>query len=353
MLKAGLSRVHRGPATVQFGTDPDRAVVLTGLDAGALRYLDSLDGSISQPEPAGGPGVPAEQLHRLLDELAAADLLEDGADAAAGWTELPLLARDRLAPDLASLTLLHPGPGGGKRAFGRRLQARVEIRGGGRVGAATAGLLAAAGVGRVRVRDDRSVRAADLTPGGLGPGDLGAPRGAAATRAAGRHSVGPVAVGPMGVGRPDLVVFADAAPAPGVALDTLMRAGVAHLVAVVRDLEGVVGPMVVPGQTSCVRCHHLTRTDRDRQWPRVAAQLAAPAGRHETRVRPCDVALASAVASHAALQALAFLDAGAAGAMDGTLHLALPDGTVRRRSWQRHPACGCAWEMPLPDAAVC
>jgi hypothetical protein len=57
----------------------------------------------------------------------------------------------------------------------------------------------------------------------------------------------------------------------------------------------------------------------------------------------CDVVLATAVASHAALQVLSFLDSGAAPSMDGTLHIRLPDGLVRRRSWSQHPACGCGW----------
>lgn len=333
-LKTGLARLRRGPSTVQFGLDPDRAVLLTGIDATLTRCLDRLDGSARPAELADDLDVAPDRLDALLCALAAADLLEDAAVLADGWHELPLESRDRLAPDLASLSLTHPGPDAGKHALSRRLAAVVEIRGGGRVGAALAGLLTAAAVGRVRVVDHVVATAADLGPGGLSRADLGRPRGVGATRAAAQHAAQP---GPPGA-TADLVVLADLPAAPGLG-DDLLRAGTPHLVVAVRDTEGVVGPLVVPGRSSCLQCQHLTRTDLDHAWPGLAAQLS---GSGSPAVRPCDVVLATAVAAHAALQALAFLDTGAAGTLNGTLHLRLPGDTLRRRSWPRHPACRCA-----------
>lgn len=333
-LKTGLARLRRGPSTVQFGLDPDRAVLLTGIDPPLTRCLDRLDGSARPAELADDLDVPPDRVDALLGALAEADLLEDAAVTADGWHELSLESRDRLAPDLASLSLTHPGPDAGKRALSRRLTAVIEIRGGGRVGAALAGLLSAAAVGRVRVVDDVVVTAADLGPGGLTRDDLGRPRGVAATRAAARHTARP---GPPGA-TADLVVLADLTPAPGLG-DDLLRAGIPHLAVAVRETEGVIGPLVVPGRTSCLQCQHLTRTDRDRAWPGLAAQLS---GSGSPAVRPCDVVLATVVAAHAALQALAFLDSGAASTLDGTLHVRLPGDALRRRSWPRHPACACA-----------
>ncbi len=343
-LKAGLARLRRGPSTVQFGLDPDRAVLLTGIDATLNRCLERLDGSAHPAELAAALDVPAARIEDLLLVLGAADLLEDAAVTAEGWRELPVRARDRLAPDLASLTLTHPGADAGKQALGRRLRTVVEVRGGGRVGAPLAGLLSAAGVGEVRVRDAGEATPADLTPGGLSRSDLGRRRGPAATRAAARVAARPAAL-PEATddppADPDLVVLADLPPALGVA-DDLMRAGTPHLVAALRETEGLVGPLVVPGRSSCLQCHHLTRTDRDRAWPHLAAQLAVPGPRSGAE-RPCDVVLAATVAAHAALQALAYLDTGSASTLDGTLHLRLPGGAMRRRSWHRHPSCGCAW----------
>ncbi|MBA3741395.1 hypothetical protein, partial [Sporichthya sp.] len=299
-LKTGLARLRRGPSTVQFGLDPDRAVLLTGIDAALDRCLDRLDGSVHPAELAADLDVPVERLADLLRLLATADLLEDAAVTPGGWRQVPLSARDQLAPDLASLTLTHPGPDAGKDALGRRLCALVEVRGAGRVGATLAGLLTAAGVGRVDVLDEGTTAPADLAPGGLTRTDLGHPRGPSAARAAAR--VSGVAF-PAEDGVPDLVVLADLPPAIGVG-DDLLRAGIPHLVAALRETEGLVGPLVVPGRSSCLHCHHLTRTDRDRAWPHLAAQLAVPSPRAAS-VRPCDVVLATTVAAHAALQALA------------------------------------------------
>lgn len=338
MLKAGLALVPRGPTTVQFGLDPDRAVLLTDVDPALLSGLGRLDGAHDPADLAAALRIHGGHLEAVLDELAAAGLLDDAAVAAEGWRDLPLLTRDRLGPDLASLTLAHPGPHGGKRALSRRLRAAVEIRGGGRVGAAAAGLLGAAGVGHVRVIDEGTTGAADLGPAGLAPEDVGIPRGRAATRAAARLT---------GRSRrrarsPDLVLLADLSPLADAA-DDLMRAGTPHLIAAVRDTEGIVGPLVLPGRTSCLRCHDLVRADRDETWPHVAAYLRSPQRADRAQVRPCDVVLATAVAAHAVLEVLTFLDEGTAGTADATLHLPVAGGAMRRRSWPRHPACGCAW----------
>lgn len=351
MLKAGLRCLQRGPATVQIGVDPDRAVVLTDLDIRVADLIAQLDGR-TLSNHTGRPH------HRdLLAKLDGHGLLEDGAASCPGWRALPAAVRDRLLPDLASLSLLDPGPDGGKRALSRRFAANVEIRGGGRVGASVAGLLAAAGIGEVRVRDDRLTRPADLAPAGLRSEALGRPRGSAATadplpantvqtarRARGRTrlpTLEGVVPGPRDRRGPvDLVVLtADDGFLPQ--STDLPSAGVPYLVASVAETAGTVGPLVVPGRTSCLRCHDLIRTDRDPDWPALAAQLARP-GAPGTRVA-CDVVLATAVASQAALQILTFLDTGCAATMDGTLHLRLPEGTVRRRSWHVHPACGCTW----------
>jgi hypothetical protein len=98
---------------------------------------------------------------------------------------------------------------------------------------------------------------------------------------------------------------------------------------------------VLPGRSSCHRCHELHRTDRDPAWPGIAAQLLS-GPRH--RSAACDTVLATAVAAHTALQVLAYLDGDPAPpAVDGTLEIAQADGSVRRRSWAPHPLCGCQW----------
>lgn len=194
-----------------------------------------------------------------------------------------------------------------------------------------------AGVGSVDVVDPGTARPVDAGVGGLLPGDTGRSRGEAA-RDRLREAAPSARVVPLPA--PDLVVLAPARGVDEQQAADLVRRGVPHLLAEVRGTTGVVGPLVLPGRSSCLRCCDLTRTDLDPGWPWIAAQLsqAVPGP------LPCDAALAVGVASHAALQVLALLDEVAApAAVDGTLELALPDYRWRRRSWSPHPACDCGW----------
>ena len=61
-------------------------------------------------------------------------------------------------------------------------------------------------------------------------------------------------------------------------LRDLHSQGVAHLPVRVRDGTGLVGPLVIPGVTSCLGCADLHRRDRDAAWPAVAAQLRDTVG---------------------------------------------------------------------------
>ena len=71
----------------------------------------------------------------------------------------------------------------------------------------------------------------------------------------------------------DMVVLSDYLVADPRLVRDLHTAGVPHLPVRVRDGAGLVGPLVIPGVTSCLSCADLHRTDRDGAWPAVAAQL--------------------------------------------------------------------------------
>lgn len=134
---------------------------------------------------------------------------------------------------------------------------------------------------------------------------------------------------------PELVLLAPSAAEPDRALtDTLFREGRTHLVVRVEPDRAVVGPLVVPGQSPCVRCQDLTRVRMDPGWPHLLAQLC------RQQVAP-PAALLSWAAATAGVQVRAWLAGATPDTCGGTLEVALPDYRHSTRDWPAHPGCGC------------
>jgi bacteriocin biosynthesis cyclodehydratase domain-containing protein len=124
---------------------------------------------------------------------------------------------------------------------------------------------------------------------------------------------------------------------------SLMLERVPHLAVRASEAIGVVGPLVEPGRSACLRCLDLAKTERDPAWPLILAQLASVRQQAQAQPQACDTVLAATVAAAAAGRALAYIDRAApdAAVTNGTLELVLPDWEWRRRSWRPHPACTC------------
>jgi hypothetical protein len=367
VLKPGLRRLWRDGTTLQFGVDPSRALIVAGVTPTVAASLGSLDGSRTRAGLLADSDPAAVELLTLLDD---AGLLDDSAEATeprggSRPEDAPAASaeRDRLRPDLAALALSTHEPGVARRVLARRRRAGALVVGAGRVGAHVAALLAAAGVGRVVVDDAEVAGVADVCPGGLGLDDVGRPRAAGATAGLTRVGHRPAPAVTAEPFQPDLVVLAPPGPPvprPEEALALLGR-GEPHLLTGVRETTGVVGPLVVPGRTSCLHCQHLTRCARDPDWPLLALQLAR---RAESGPDACEVTLAALVSALTAAQALAFLDAVATApgrptataalpaTAGGTLEVEVPDWRIRRRSWAPQSACPCQAGCAFPTAAT-
>jgi bacteriocin biosynthesis cyclodehydratase domain-containing protein len=314
-LKAGLLPVWRDRETVQVGIDSRRAVALTGMSRAAL-VLDLLDGSRDRDQviaAAVAEGIPERVTDQILTLLAAGGALDDFPVAA--MSALPHDRRQRMGAELAAASLARGHSDAGAAALVRRDAAHVQIYGPGRISASITDILETSGLGRVSVCD--LVRPARPGSGLGGTGDRR----------------GPAAPGP----RPDLAILVGYQD-PELPR-RLTRADVPHLAVTAEEAIGVVGPLVRPGQTACLRCIDLTRTALDPAWPLILAQLV----RRTDSPSACDAALTAAVAAQASTQALAFVDrAPTPGpAENGTLELVLPAWQWRRRTWPQHPACTC------------
>jgi len=344
VVKTALRRLWRDSTTLQIGVHHERTVVVAGVGDQVGRLLAAFDGAHDRSAlraRARSLGLDAAIVDRLVSMLTEAAVLDDAATDTRAVAVLPRIERDRLAPDIASMSLVSGQLDGGLSTVSRRQLATVGVVGGGRVGSAVATLLGAAGIGHLVVEDAAACRPADCGPAGAAIGDTGSTR-AQATHAA-IHRVSQItrttALTPTQ--HYDVVVLASGSPPEMAALNELVRSGVPHLRVVVREATAVIGPFVWPGSTSCLRCLELHRSDRDAAWPVIAAQLASGGSRNG--IEACDIALATLAASITALQVLAFIDGGDPATRNGTLEIALPDWRVRRRSWRAHPSCGCCW----------
>jgi bacteriocin biosynthesis cyclodehydratase domain-containing protein len=127
----------------------------------------------------------------------------------------------------------------------------------------------------------------------------------------------------------------------------LFTDGAPHLVAWAGEGIGVVGPLVVPGRSSCLHCVDLHKTTSEPAWPTLATQLAG-------RPQPADLASAQASAAFAVSQALRVLDGPRhAGkrlpadptdlpVWDAAVEIDTYTGETRRTNWPKHPYCTCS-----------
>jgi hypothetical protein len=344
MLRPAVPVLWRGADSVQIGEDPAGAVILTGLPPQGRELLDLLDGHRTEPDitaAAAHLGMAATEVREILGGLRGCGALVDGDPVADLPPRLPTAARHRLTTEFGTGAgavrpdLPHEDPRPGARVAARG-RARVVVRGGGRIGVPLAAILATAGVGHVHVDVGGTVLHAEVTPGGHRADDVHRPRATAAAEAV--QAVAPEAdTRPLPAGAaPDFVVLVGSRRPAVVDASTPQTRRAAHLVVSVRGDRAVVGPLVLPGRTACLRCVDLHRCDRDPTWPALAAQLATAPGRQH-----CSAAMAALAAAAGALQVLAHLDGGTPETVSASLEIGGPAGLLRRRTWAPHPRCDC------------
>lgn len=139
----------------------------------------------------------------------------------------------------------------------------------------------------------------------------------------------------------DLTVLTPAHP--DLATDLALPDG-PHLVASVYAAQAVIGPLVIPDETSCLHCRDLHRRDADRAWPLLSVQWAQALGRMHPL--PIDALLLAKAAVEVVELVRAWADEPGDIERWGN-HAIVIDLTHGRsvRSRPAHPLCGCHWRI--------
>ena len=139
---------------------------------------------------------------------------------------------------------------------------------------------------------------------------------------------------------PDLVLLTGTVAVDPVITVALARAAQPHLHVHCRDGRVVVGPMVVPGLTPCLRCADLYRADRDPRSPYVAAQLIDRSSHADTPALTAAAALvlAEIAATRDPVRPLQTVGA--------TIEINPAEGLWRRRDWPADERCTCGAATP-------
>lgn len=344
-LKPALRRLDRDERTLQLGVHPIRAVVLADLEPIMRRFVESLDGTRTLDELIARGDLDEQTIREVVRMLADRGVLDDASVRPEPLRGLSVAERDRLGPDLDALSLSAADAGdGGLAALGHRREAYVRVYGAGRVGAQVVALLAASAIGNLCVIDPSPARHQDVVPGGLSFEEVGLSREEGAVAAARRVAPGVNAWAGRsasrltdGARRPDLVVLAPVGPLDGVLPRELVALRIPHLLVTAGEGVGSVGPLVLPGHTSCLRCLELTRRDRDPSWPVVGARLGGfPSGEIA-----CDTVLSTLVAAQATGHVLSSVDGLEPTVTNSTVDV-MPDWRWKKRSWSAHPQCRCS-----------
>lgn len=295
--------IQRTNDEVQVGVDPPAALVFRGEGIGALLTLLNGSQPISAVRGAArAAGLTKPQVRLVLDALDAAGLLTERGAAAYTAALAPL---------------------------------QVRLIGAGQLGSQIARLLVASGLGTLYLYDNEPPDLTLYPSGGVLTARSEALRSALAEAGSTIYSVShwskPESA-PL-----DLTILAcDSPEHDRVITDHLLRIDQPHLVVRCWGNGVSVGPLVLAGQTSCLRCADLARCDADPQWPVVLTQLS--------RLRlESPPALLTWAASVATAQALAFLHGELPESGGATLELSWPDFVTRLRRWPAHPSCGCGW----------
>lgn len=149
-----------------------------------------------------------------------------------------------------------------------------------------------------------------------------------------------VGADPAEPGRPpDVQLVADTGPLARARVDQWLAEDAPHLVLAGTGRPGSLrlGPFVQPGRTACLRCVDAHEATLDPRRQLLVEQLS------ELPPAPVDPLVVALACAWAARDLATYLAGRRPTTWSATVDLDAEQPVVRR--WERHPWCGCAWDL--------
>lgn len=326
----------RDLSTLQIGLPPAPTCVLEGATTQTHQLIRSLDGQRLATE------IDDPDLVGVLEALRAAHALIDVDAVSASNLKLTQGQRQRQRVRVRQLSRNSPRPDWGERATRIRAESYIEVRGANPLASAIATSLAAAGVGRVVIdaNDHLSIR---VTPGSLSSGGLNWSQVGQPLILATRNVLaefGAETIRPRGLPKPDCEIFtywpSDEER------DRLNGEEITHAVSFIEGPVAIVGPLVLPGCTPCLRCDELATSRTSSDWAQVKMHRSTSRGSESSAFDPMLLNWAAATLSLGVLTQLESGETAQQSSLAGqklTLHGVGPGLHTERLAFE--PTCGC------------
>lgn len=326
--------------------------------------LAAMDGVRTCEELSQALGIPLSEIVTLVSELDRAGLIDTQTSKISVHTRFhsPNAHRAshhsddsndgavqqlqaRLLPELFFTTWLADVRDGGVSAISRRREWQINIYGDSRIATLLYGILLSSGITYTSVQslnDHKKISEEDLCAGFLHSSDIGLLYANRTQELSRELSLFPMTKDPTtkrGDDEKSQRIMVAVGNAPADQVQEWMSNGIPHLFIDGPDSATIsLGPIVIPGQTPCVRCLSMALEDQNPAWREISMEkLLKP-------TREVPVAIAHHIAGVAALELLRFIDEGESQLIGRCARIDYHRPTNNEQhSFTRHPACGCNW----------
>ncbi|USR79758.1 hypothetical protein [Arcanobacterium pinnipediorum] len=309
-IKPGLPVVWRETDQIQIGLDPRSAVILNGLTAQELHFVDSLSASHSDIDLSIRARTHDVSLERARSIIA---MLERSG----------VLTRETAASaDSAAHLRLH------NRISQSRQRAHVVFPRGDYLSTAAAVILRDAGITALSCRDTSMVGSQDHRL--LATDYLGIPRYLAFRSALNLTTDSPEVLQP-----PTVVVETGSYSLNPAHSAQWLSAGIPIVHGWVEEIDVVVGPTTIAHESACTSCIYLHRCDVDPAWSRLAMQMF---GRPDIRADLSSMELGAALIAR---EVLALIDGEQPALLNKLSVIGPQPAPPALCDISVHPQCGC------------